>query len=110
MAVIGTFVSTKEGGWAGAIRTLLLDVKIRFVPNDNRTNEMAPAFRIFAGDCEIGAAWRKQTAGEAARKYLSVRLVDPSLSAPIFAAMFEGSNGTDAQLIWNAAKGSDVRE
>ncbi|MEJ1968429.1 MAG: DUF736 family protein [Rhizomicrobium sp.] len=36
MAIIGTFTPTKEGGWSGAIRTLTIDVKAKFVPNDNR--------------------------------------------------------------------------
>src|SRR3546814_7860367 len=39
----------RSGGWAGTIRTLTIDVKARFVPNDNRDNERAPDFRVFAG-------------------------------------------------------------
>ena len=61
MATIGTFVPTKDGGWTGHIRTLMIDVKVRLVPNDNKENEAAPAFRVFAGDAEIGAAWRKRS-------------------------------------------------
>lgn len=105
MAVIGTFVSTKEGGWAGAIRTLTIDIKVRFAPNDNKDNEAAPAFRIFAGVSEIGAAWRKQAAGEGeARHYLSVKLSDPALAEPISAALFEADDAKTAQLVWNAKR------
>ncbi len=101
MSIIGTFVATKEGGWAGSIRTLTIDVKARFVPNDKCDNEQAPAFRIFAGHAELGAAWRQRSDGENARDYLSVRLDDPSLAEPISAAMFFGAEGNDAQLVWS---------
>jgi uncharacterized protein (DUF736 family) len=100
MAVIGIFTATKDGGWSGTIRTLTIDVKARLVPNDNRENEQAPAFRVFAGRSELGAAWRARTTGENARDYLSVRLDAPSLLEPISAALFEASNGKEAQLVW----------
>ncbi len=99
MSVIGTFSATKEGGWTGTIRTLTIDVKARFVPNDNRENEAAPAFRIFVGQSEIGAAWCKQS-GES-RDYLSVRLFDPSLPEPISAALFEADDGKSSRLVWS---------
>ena len=104
MSVIGTFSATKEGGWTGSIRTLTIDLKARFVPNDNKENEAAPAFRIFAGQSEIGAAWRKQSSGEHPRNYLSVRLADPALAEPISAALFEGGDGQAAQLVWMPRK------
>ena len=63
MAIIGTFAPTKDGGWSGAIRTLTIDVKAKFVPNDNRENDRAPAFRIFAGHSELGAAWTSADKG-----------------------------------------------
>lgn len=101
MAVIGVFHQTKEGGWSGNIRTLTLDLKARFVPNDNKTNETAPAFRVFAGEFEIGAAWRKQSAGEQPRDYLSVSLDDPALPHPISAALFESKSSNEFQLVWS---------
>ena len=101
MAIIGTFTPTKDGGWAGTIRTLTIDVKARFVPNDNRDNDRAPDFRVFAGHSELGAAWRERTSGDNPRDYLSVRLDDPSLPEPASAAMFEAADGTAAQLVWS---------
>lgn len=100
MSVIGTFRPHKDGGWIGTIRTLTINVKARFVPNDNRENEQAPVFRIFAGRSEIGAAWRQRTTGENPREYLSVRLDDPSLLEGISAAMFELEGGKEANLVW----------
>jgi uncharacterized protein (DUF736 family) len=101
MAIIGTFTLTKDGGWSGAIRTLTIDVKAKFVPNDNRDNDRAPAFRIFAGRSELGAAWVQKTKGEIPRDYLSVQIDDPSLPEPISAAMFHGKDDKEAQLVWH---------
>ncbi len=100
MAVIGVFHPTKDGGWTGTIRTLLVDVKARFVPNDNRTSDAAPAFRVLIGDSEVGAAWRKQSSGEHARDYLSVALEDPTLPHRISAALFE-AGPSEFHLVWN---------
>lgn len=101
MATIGTFVPTKDGGWTGHIRTLTIDVKARLVPNDNKENEAAPAFRVFAGDSEIGAAWRKRSGGDDPKDYLSVKLEDPTLPEGLSGAMFEASDGKELKLIWN---------
>jgi len=104
MSIIGTFTPTKDGGWTGTIRTLTIDVKARFVPNDNRESDRAPEFRIFAGRSELGAAWRERTSGENPRDYLSVRLDDPGLPEPISAAMFEAADGRAAQLVWSRTR------
>ena len=101
MAIIGIFSPEKNGGWVGGIKTLTIDTKVRFVPNDNRENDRAPDFRIFAGQSELGAAWARKGSGENPREYLSVKIDDPSLQAPVIAAMFYGEEGKEAQLVWN---------
>ena len=101
MATLGTFVPTKDGGWTGHIRTLMIDAKVRLVPNDNKENEAAPAFRVFAGDAEIGAAWRKRSGGDEPKDYLSVKLDDPMLAEGIAAAMFEANAGKEMKLVWS---------
>lgn len=100
MAVIGTFTASKNGGWEGNIQTLTINAKVRIVPNDNRDGERAPAFHIFAGKSELGAAWRQRSSGQNHKDYLSVKLDDPSLSEPISAALFEINDGTEATLVW----------
>ena len=62
MAQIGSFTLAKDGGWIGSIRTLTIDAKVHLVPNDNRENENAPAFRVFVGQSRIGDAWEAQWA------------------------------------------------
>lgn len=99
--IIGVFTPTKDGGWTGTVRTLTLDLKARFVPNDNKDSDRAPAFRIFAGRSEVGAAWPERSGGDTPRDYLSVRLDDPALPQPVTAALFATADGQEAQLVWS---------
>lgn len=96
MATIGTF--TKSGdGFTGAVSTLTLNVKVQVRPAE-KASEKAPDYRIFSGRAEIGAAWKK-TSNEG-REYLSMKLDDPSLPAPILANLFEMEGG-EYELIWS---------
>ncbi|RWI54710.1 MAG: DUF736 domain-containing protein [Mesorhizobium sp.] len=96
MATIGTF--TKNGdGYTGTVSTLTLDAKVQ-LRKAEKTSDKAPEFRIFAGRAEIGAAWKK-TSNEG-RDYLSIKLDDLSLPAPIQANLFEMENG-EHELIWS---------
>src|SRR5581483_11092340 len=101
MAVIGTFTPAKNGGWVGTIRTLTINAKVRLVPNDDRTNKKAPAFRVFVGNSRIGDAWEAKTVGLRPKGYLKVRFDDPVLAEPINAALFVSTEGNDAQLLWS---------
>ncbi|WP_260929122.1 DUF736 domain-containing protein [Novosphingobium sp. 9] len=96
MAKIGTF-KIISGELRGAITTLAVQAKsVRIVPDETATGN-APGHRIFAGEAEIGAAWTRSTQDD--RTYLSVKLDDPSLVAPIFAQLFENPDGTH-DLVW----------
>ena len=101
MTVIGTLTPSKEGGWIGTIHTLTMHAKIRLVPNDNRDNENAPAFRVLVGKSRIGDAWEARSNAETPRDYLPVKLDDPSLPEPLSAALFWSEDGSEAQLVWN---------
>jgi uncharacterized protein (DUF736 family) len=100
MAVIGTFTSTREGGWSGTIRTLTLEAKLRLVPNDGQDGDRAPDFRVLVGRSEVGAAWRRRTGGETPREFLAVRLDDPVLPEPITAAILPSEDSAKATLVW----------
>jgi uncharacterized protein (DUF736 family) len=104
MATIGTFTST-ENGFTGSIRTLALNVKVR-IDRIETPSEKGPKFRIMAGAVELGAAWQKRSE-QTERDYLSVKLDDPSFSAPIYATLsdVEGENGY--QLIWSRRPNQD---
>ena len=50
MSTIGTFTKS-ENGYAGALRTLNVNVKVKFVPND-KSNDNSPDYRVVAGNYE----------------------------------------------------------
>ena len=99
MANIGTF--TKTGNeYKGEIVTMSVQQKnVRIVP-ETSDNDNAPSHRVFVGRAEIGAAWTK-TSNEG-RDYLSVKLDDPSFTAPIFANLFDDDDGKTGESSINA--------
>ncbi|WP_106639767.1 DUF736 domain-containing protein [Allosphingosinicella vermicomposti] len=97
MAQIGTFTATDNGNLGGTIKTLTLNVKATLRPSD-KDHDKAPDYRVFAGNVEFGAAWKKTS--REGRDYLSLKLDDPSFPAPIFATLIEGENG-EHSLIWS---------
>jgi uncharacterized protein (DUF736 family) len=97
MARIGAFKKVGKA-FEGEIVTLSLQAKsVRIAPEDNPAAN-APSHRVFVGDAEVGAAWEKQTQDK--RPYLSLKLDDPSFTAPIFAQLFAGE-GDMHDLVWS---------
>jgi len=101
MATIGTFTKT-ENGYTGTVKTLALNVKARISPAE-KANDKAPDFRIFAGQTEFGAGWKKKSSE--GREYLSVKLDDPSFPAPIYASLVEVEGEEGLSLIWSRRNG-----
>ena len=99
MANIGSF--KKVGNeFQGEIVTLSVQTKgVRIVPETNRSNDNAPSHRVYVGRAELGAAWSKRS--EEGRDYLSVKLDDPSFTAPIYANLFNDEDGEGYTLIWS---------
>ena len=97
MADIGSF--RKNGQEIqGEIVTLSVQAKgVRIVPETNRANDAAPSHRIYIGRIDIGAAWSRRSSE--GRDYLSVKLDDPSFSAPIYANLFDNEDGETFSLI-----------
>jgi uncharacterized protein (DUF736 family) len=101
MANIGTFKKVNSE-YQGDIVTLGVQAKgVRIVPESNRTNEDAPSHRVFVGRAEIGAAWSKRS--NEGRDYLSLKLDDPSFTAPIYANLFDDEGG-NFTLIWSRSR------
>jgi len=98
MASIGTFTAS-ENGFSGTIKTLNLNVKAKIIRVE-RTSDDAPDFRVLAGTVEFGAGWQKQ-ARDTERDYISIKLDDPSLAAPIYATLTEVQGQEGLQLIWS---------
>jgi uncharacterized protein (DUF736 family) len=102
MANIGTF--KKSGNeLQGEIVTLSFQARnVRIVPEANRPNDNAPSHRIFVGRAELGAGWSKRS--NEGRDYLSVKLDDPSFTAPIYASLFDDEDGETSTLIWSRSR------
>jgi uncharacterized protein (DUF736 family) len=103
MATIGTFTKQHDGSYAGAIKTLTLNVKAAQLRPNEKSDEKAPDFRIFAGATGFGAAW-KRTSREN-RDYLSCKLDDPSFPVPIYASLVDAEEGY--ALIWSRSRATE---
>lgn len=98
MATIGSFTRDEAGTFTGTIRTLTLNVKASIKPAP-RDNDKAPDYRVLNGaGVEFGACWTRTSRDD--RPYISVKLDDPSLPAPIYATLVEGEDGQH-NLIWS---------
>ena len=98
MAQIGTFTRGDDGTFAGTIRTLNINVKATIRPV-TRDNERSPDYRVAANGVELGAGWRR-TAKDTGAEYVSVKLDDPSFTAPVYASLVQGEGG-EHKLIWS---------
>jgi uncharacterized protein (DUF736 family) len=98
MATIGTFTASGNG-YSGSIKTLTLNIKAKFVASE-KDHEKAPDYRIFAGNTEFGAAWKK-TARDSDREYLSVKLDDPSFPVPLYASLVKVEDDGSFTLMWS---------
>ncbi len=98
MAQIGTFTRGDDGVFTGTIRTLTLNVKASIKPVA-RDNDKSPSYRVTANAVEFGACWTK-AAKESGAEYLSVKLDDPSFTAPVYATLVHGEKD-EHKLIWS---------
>ena len=98
MAQIGTFTRGDDGTFAGTIRTLNINVKATIKPVA-KDSERSPDFRVAANGVELGAGWSK-AAKDSGAEYISVKLDDPSFTAPVYATLVHG-DGDEHKLIWS---------
>lgn len=99
--IIGRFKPGKAGGWEGEIRTLGLQEKVRFVPNDNRAHPNAPAFQIMLGWSAVGRAWEARSRGETPKDFLRVEIDGPILPIAMNCALFYEPDDASAMLVWD---------
>ena len=98
---IGTFIAA-DGGFAGHLHTLTLDIDLTLVPADPSDSENAPDYRVMAGEGdearEVGAAWKH--VGEKAGDYLSLQIDDPAFIQPLRANLFQDDDNAHV-LVWS---------
>ena len=96
---LGTFEKLDDGSFTGTVNTLMLQARIKITPNQKKTADGQPDYRVHAGNAEIGAGWNK-TSQQTGKPYISVKMDDPSFTAPLFAALVE-TEADGHQLIWS---------
>jgi uncharacterized protein (DUF736 family) len=98
---IGTFTAA-DGGFAGHLHTLTLDIDLAFLSADPSDSENAPDFRVIAGEGdearEVGAGWKH--VGEKAGDYIAIQIDDPTFVQPLRANLFQGDGGSHV-LVWS---------
>ena len=105
MPAIGHVTRNSKGGFKGQLKTLSLSADIEIVPNEHKTSENQPDFRVLSGGIEVGAGWnrRSETSG---RDYVSLSLAAPEFGPRRLYANLGRAAGEDEDsfaLIWNAA-------
>ena len=108
MPVIGTFQAVKDG-YAGTIRTLMLNGRVKILANDRKASEGAPDFRISLGQHRDRRRVAQDQAGH--RPDLPARAPRrPAWPQPIWGVLIENSEDGVVRLIWRRdtrAEGSD---
>lgn len=105
MTAIGHVTRTANGGFKGEVRTLTVRADIDIVPNQTKSGESQPDYRVLSDGVEVGAAWnrRSETSG---RDYVSVSLAAPEFGPRRLYANLGRASGSDENsfaLIWNPA-------
>ena len=105
-------VSLLSLGWrVGIVVAAAVPLTLAVVSSDPAsTSDEAPDLRVIVSGVEIGAAWRRTSKDN--RSYHSVKLDDPSFTAPIHASLFKGDDATgEGNLLSNQHRllGEDTR-
>lgn len=66
---------------------------VRIVPGSTRPTDNSQSYRVYVGRAEVCAAWSKNH--DEGRPYLTVKLDDPSFSAPILANLVGDEDGDE---------------
>lgn len=96
MATIAQLTKQKDGSFSGTLSTLALHAAQITLKPETSENDKAPAYRVFAGEFELGAGWKKTS--KAGKPYISLKLDDPSFAQPLYCALVK--IGDAYQLEW----------
>lgn len=105
MASIGLVTRNEHGAFKGQLRTLSVRAEIDIVPNEAKTTDAQPDYRVLSEGIEVGAGWarRSETTG---RDYISLSLAAPEFGPRrLYANLGRAAGKGEDQfaLIWNPA-------
>lgn len=106
MPAIGHVTKLATGAYKGQVKTLSIRAEIDIVPNQAKSGDTQPDFRVLTQGVEIGAGWIRT--GEASGKpYVSLSLAAPEFGPRKLYANLGRAAGQDDPdvfaLIWNPA-------
>ena len=104
MPAIG-HVSRDGQGFKGQLKTLSIRTEIEILPNERKTGDTQPDFRVTAGGVEVGAGWlrRGETSG---KDYVSLSLAAPEFGPRrLYANLGRAAGQAEDSfaIIWNPA-------
>jgi len=105
MPAIG-YVTRDGKGFKGQLKTLSIRAEILITPNDRKSAEAQPDYRVTAGGVEVGAGWVRR--GElSGNDYVSLSLAAPEFGPRRLYANLGRAAGQDDDdafaIIWNPA-------
>jgi len=102
MATIGHVVLEGDR-YRGQLKTVKFQASIEISPNQAKTNERHPDFKVLVNNAEIGAGWHRDNK-KTGERYLSLSMGDPSFDQPIHANLGRAAGQDDDSvfaIIWN---------
>jgi uncharacterized protein (DUF736 family) len=105
MPSIGTATRFEDGTFKGQLKTLSIKADVLIQPNDRKTSDAQPDYRVFSGDVEIGAGWMRRSEASG-RDYVSLSLAAPEFGPRrIYANLGRAAGGAEDTfaIIWNPA-------
>lgn len=105
MASIGQVTASRKGGFKGQLKTITISADIEIVPNEQKTSDNQPDYRVITDGIEIGAGWMRRSEASG-RDYVSLSLAAPEFGPRRLYANLGRAPGGDENsfaLIWNPA-------
>jgi uncharacterized protein (DUF736 family) len=104
MTAIGYVRKETDGRYSGSIKTISIRADVEIIPNQGKTADAQPDYRVLTQGIEIGAGWNKK--GETSGKeYVSLALAAPEFGPRKLYANLGRAAGQDDEnvfaLIWN---------
>lgn len=105
MPAIGHVTRTGNGCFRGQIKTLTVRAEIDIVPNESKSSDSQPDFRVLSEGVEVGAGWTRRSE-TSDRDYVSLSFAAPEFGPRRLYANLGRAAGADENsfaLIWNPA-------